>query len=127
MLTLHKPDMYVLTTCERTLLLPKLRSVRNRRRIGRLAPSVHAVAEIFLKDAAIRDRKGMTQRALAAKANMSYTYLCNVENGKDDRSLSTLRRIAKALNVRLVLTCWMNRKEAAYRDAVSAEEKRSDR
>ncbi|MEE8241808.1 MAG: helix-turn-helix transcriptional regulator [Nitrospirales bacterium] len=50
----------------------------------------------------IRERKGLSQRALAAKAKMSVTYLCNVENGKADPSLSTLRRLAKALRVKVV-------------------------
>jgi transcriptional regulator with XRE-family HTH domain len=47
----------------------------------------------------LRDREGLSVRALAAKAGMSYTYLANVENGKADPSLSTLTRIAKALEV----------------------------
>ncbi len=51
---------------------------------------------------AIRKRKGYSQRALADKAKMSYTFLCNVENGKADPSLSTLRRLAKALKVKVV-------------------------
>ena len=50
----------------------------------------------------IRERKGLSQRALAAKAKMSVTYLCNVENGKADPSLSTLRRLARALRVKVV-------------------------
>ncbi len=50
----------------------------------------------------IREQKGLTQRALAAKAKMSVTYLCNVENGKADPSLSTLKRLAKALKIRVV-------------------------
>jgi len=50
----------------------------------------------------IREGKGLTQRALAAKAKMSVAFLCNVENGKADPSLSTLRRLAKALKVRVV-------------------------
>jgi transcriptional regulator with XRE-family HTH domain len=33
---------------------------------------------------------------------MSYTYLCNLENGKADPSLSTLRKLAKALGVTLI-------------------------
>jgi transcriptional regulator with XRE-family HTH domain len=49
----------------------------------------------------IRKRKGYSQRALADKAKKSYTYLCNVENGKADPSLSTLRRLAKALKVKV--------------------------
>ncbi len=46
-------------------------------------------------------KKGLSQRALAAKAKMSYTYLCNVENGKADPSLSTLKRLARALRVKV--------------------------
>ena len=49
---------------------------------------------------AIRQRKGFTLQALAKKAGrMSYTFLSNVETGKADPSLSTLRRLAKALDV----------------------------
>jgi len=50
----------------------------------------------------IRKGKGLSQRSLADKAKMSYTYLCNLEQGKADPSLSTLKRLAKALGVRVV-------------------------
>ena len=46
-----------------------------------------------------RRRQALSIRALATKAKMSYTYLSNVENGKVDPSLSTLKRIAKALGI----------------------------
>lgn len=55
-----------------------------------------------MKVKAIREGKGLSLRALAAKAKMGYPYLCNVENGKADPSLSTLRRLAKALKVKVV-------------------------
>ena len=49
---------------------------------------------------AIRHRKQLTIQALAKKAgNMSYTFLSNVETGKADPSLSTLKRLAAALGV----------------------------
>ena len=49
---------------------------------------------------AIRHRKGLTLKALAKKAGgMSYTFLSNIETGKADPSLSTLRRLAHALEV----------------------------
>ena len=49
---------------------------------------------------AIRHRKKLTIQALAKKAgNMSYTFLSNVETGKADPSLSTLKRLAAALGV----------------------------
>ena len=50
----------------------------------------------------LRESKGLSQRALADRANMSYTFLSNVEAGKADPSLSTLRRLAKALKVKMV-------------------------
>lgn len=45
----------------------------------------------------LREKQGLSVRALAAKAGMSYTYVSNVENEKVDPALSTLRRLAKAL------------------------------
>jgi transcriptional regulator with XRE-family HTH domain len=46
-----------------------------------------------------RERQELSLRALAGRAGMSYTYLCNVENGKADPSLSTLKRLAGALGI----------------------------
>lgn len=49
---------------------------------------------------AIRHQKKLTLQGLAKKAgNMSYTFLSNVETGKADPSLSTLKRLAVALGV----------------------------
>ena len=48
----------------------------------------------------IRTARGLTLKALAKKAGgMSYPFLSNIERGKADPSLSTLRRLAKALDV----------------------------
>ena len=47
----------------------------------------------------IRMKKRVSQDALARKAHMSQTYLSNVERGKSDPSLSTLKRLAAALGV----------------------------
>jgi transcriptional regulator with XRE-family HTH domain len=48
----------------------------------------------------IRKRKRLTLQVLAAKAGgMSYPFLSKVERGKADPSLSTLRRLARALDV----------------------------
>lgn len=49
--------------------------------------------------AEIRAKRKLSQRDLATKAKMSQTYLCNVETGKSDPSLSTLKRLAAALGV----------------------------
>jgi transcriptional regulator with XRE-family HTH domain len=48
---------------------------------------------------AIRTKKAMSQEALAQLAGMSQTFLSNVENGKSDPSLNTLKRLAGALGV----------------------------
>jgi transcriptional regulator with XRE-family HTH domain len=47
----------------------------------------------------MRKHRGLSQRRLAQKAKMSYTYLSNLEKGKADPSLSTIKRLAKALNI----------------------------
>lgn len=47
----------------------------------------------------LRGKHGLSVRALASKAAMSYTYVSNVENGKADPSLSVLKRLAAALGV----------------------------
>jgi transcriptional regulator with XRE-family HTH domain len=49
----------------------------------------------------LRQAKGFTQKALADKLGMSLTYLSNLENGKANVSLTTLRRLAKALKVKV--------------------------
>ena len=49
--------------------------------------------------AELRAKRKLSQRALAKRAKMSQTYLCNVETGKADPSLSTLKRLAQALGV----------------------------
>ena len=49
----------------------------------------------------IREGKALSQRELARRAKMSQTFLSNVESGKADPSLSTLRRLAKALKVKV--------------------------
>ena len=47
----------------------------------------------------IRKLKSVSQLELAARANMSQSFLASVENGKKQPSLLTLLRIANALNV----------------------------
>jgi transcriptional regulator with XRE-family HTH domain len=48
----------------------------------------------------IRDRQGMTQRALAKAANVTPGYIAQLELGsKKNPSLAVLKRIAKALGV----------------------------
>ena len=61
---------------------------------------------------AIRIKKGISQDALAQKAHMSQTFLSNVETGKADPSLTTLKRLAAALGVTV---CDLVRDERAVR------------
>lgn len=47
----------------------------------------------------IREGQGYSLRALAGKAGMAYPALFRLESGEADPRLSTLRKLAKALNV----------------------------
>lgn len=48
-----------------------------------------------------REHRGLTQEALAAQAGISKAYLCQIETGKREGSVKTLRALAKALSVAL--------------------------
>ncbi len=65
-----------------------------------------------------RDAEGLSQAALADKANISPQYLCVVENGKKNISLKTLIRIAKALDTSVNVLLYGNTNlEPGERDA----------
>lgn len=49
----------------------------------------------------LRKSRGLTQQKLSADANISRSYLGDVENGRYNPSIETLKDIAKALNVEL--------------------------
>jgi transcriptional regulator with XRE-family HTH domain len=49
----------------------------------------------------LREAKGMSQAALAEKADLSRGYLLRLEAGRQDPTLGTLERLAKALGVSL--------------------------
>jgi ribosome-binding protein aMBF1 (putative translation factor) len=61
------------------------------------------VAETFYKDrpnlAQLRLKKGWSQLELAQKASTSQSYVARLEQGKVDPQISTVRRIAEALEV----------------------------
>ncbi|WP_153117018.1 helix-turn-helix domain-containing protein [Rhodocyclus tenuis] len=46
-----------------------------------------------------RTRRGVSQSDLARRAECSVSYLCLLENNKRDPTLSTLTKVAQALNV----------------------------
>jgi XRE family transcriptional regulator, aerobic/anaerobic benzoate catabolism transcriptional regulator len=47
----------------------------------------------------LRDKRAMTQEVLAKKAGISRGYLARVETGRHEPTLTTLRKLAKALGV----------------------------
>lgn len=54
----------------------------------------------------VRERRkeiGMTQEELAASIGSSRTYICDIECGRYEPSIKTLRKIAKALNSQFFL------------------------
>jgi len=50
---------------------------------------------------AVRKNAGLTLERLAEKADMDWTYLSQIERGKENISLDKLARMAKALNVKI--------------------------
>ena len=55
--------------------------------------------ELGRKIQALRGPRTLTQRALAKKAGLSRGYLARVETGRHEPTLTTLRKLAKALGV----------------------------
>ena len=49
----------------------------------------------------LRERRGLTQEQLAEKSGVSRTYLARLETGRQDPTLSTLEKLAKALGVKV--------------------------
>jgi transcriptional regulator with XRE-family HTH domain len=49
----------------------------------------------------LRQQRGMTQEQLAAKAGISRPYLARLETARQDPTLSTLEKLAKALRVKV--------------------------
>ncbi|HEC90961.1 MAG TPA: XRE family transcriptional regulator [Alphaproteobacteria bacterium] len=48
-----------------------------------------------------REYRGLSLRALAGKAGVSYSYLSEIETGKKEPALKTLKRLTTALDVDL--------------------------
>jgi len=47
-----------------------------------------------------RNERGLSQRSLAEKAGISREYLARLEAGRQDPTLSTLEKLARALGVK---------------------------
>lgn len=50
---------------------------------------------------ALRAKRGMSQEALAKRAGISRGYLLRLEAGRQDPTLSTMTKLAKALKVKV--------------------------
>ena len=67
------------------------------------AKIVQAEGELFGgRLRAIRQKRGMTQQALAEVAGMSLTYISNMEHGLKVPSLTTILRLAVALDCKVM-------------------------
>jgi transcriptional regulator with XRE-family HTH domain len=57
--------------------------------------------QVATKVKALRERRGWTQEQLAKQAGISRVYLARLETARQDPSLSTLEKLAKALGVKV--------------------------
>ena len=57
------------------------------------------IKHVAMKLKALREKRGMTQGELAAKAKLSREYVVRLEAARQDPTLSTLEALAKALGV----------------------------
>jgi transcriptional regulator with XRE-family HTH domain len=57
------------------------------------------IARLALRLRALRQARGLTQAQLAAKAGLSREYLARLETARQDPTLTTLEKLAKALKV----------------------------
>ena len=51
----------------------------------------------------LRERRKLTQTELAKKANVSQSTIAQIESGKKDPSIATVKKIAKALDIHLAI------------------------
>ncbi len=57
------------------------------------------IARLALRLRTLRRARGLTQEQLAAKAGLSREYLARLETARQDPTLTTLEKLAKALKV----------------------------
>jgi transcriptional regulator with XRE-family HTH domain len=57
------------------------------------------IRRVAIRIKALREKRGLSQQALAEKAGLSRTYLARLETARQDPTLSTLEKLAKALGV----------------------------
>ncbi len=59
------------------------------------------VEKVAMRLKKLRRDRGLSQEELAAKAGISRTYLARLETARQDPTLATLEKLAKALRVKL--------------------------
>jgi transcriptional regulator with XRE-family HTH domain len=62
---------------------------------------VAPVEKVAMRLKKLRRDRGLSQEELAAKAGISRTYLARLETARQDPTLATLEKLAKALRVKL--------------------------
>jgi transcriptional regulator with XRE-family HTH domain len=60
-----------------------------------------AVEKIGMRIKAVREKRGLSQEALADRAGISRGYLARLETGRHEPTLTMLGKLAKALRVKL--------------------------
>jgi len=58
-----------------------------------------AIKKLAVRLKALRERRGLSQEKLAARAGLSRPHLARLENARQDPTLGTIEKIAKALRV----------------------------
>ena len=60
---------------------------------------VDPIEKIAMRIKALRAKRDITQAELAARAGISHGYLARLETGRQDPTITTLEKLAKALRV----------------------------
>jgi transcriptional regulator with XRE-family HTH domain len=59
------------------------------------------VKDLAMRLKQLREKRGMSQEVLAKEAGISRSYLARLETAKQDPTLTTLEKLAKALRVKI--------------------------
>lgn len=65
----------------------------------------HSISQYSLPERLkyMRERRDMTQSELAKRSGVSQSTIAQIESGKKDPSLSTIKKVAEALNVHIAI------------------------
>jgi transcriptional regulator with XRE-family HTH domain len=59
------------------------------------------VRDLAMRLKQLREKRGMSQEVLAKEAGISRSYLARLETARQDPTLTTLEKLAKALRVKI--------------------------